>query len=165
MSVDEYVLLIDADMRRAAVHRMFGLANARGLHEYLVGEKNFDELVVKTSIAKLSIFPAGRTPRNPTELLSSNMMAKFLEEVRQRYSDRFIIIDSPPTNVTAEAKFLSNYVDAIIFVVMANKTPKKEAQKAIENLGRDKLLGVVFNGYNQARKSYHQYYEKYYQRE
>jgi protein-tyrosine kinase len=164
MSVDEYVLLIDADMRRAKIHRMFGFRNVRGLHDYLIGEKKFDELIVKTAINKLSILPAGKTPRNPAELLSSNMMAKFLVDAKQRYKDRFIIIDSPPTHITAEAKFLAQFVDAIIFVIMANKTPRKEAQKAIEGLGRDKVLGVVFNGYNQARKSYHKYYEKYYNR-
>jgi protein-tyrosine kinase len=165
MSVDEYVLLIDADMRRAKIHRMFGFKNVRGLHDYLIGEKKFDELIVKTAINKLSILPAGKTPRNPAELLSSNMMAKFLVDAKQRYKDRFIIIDSPPTHITAEAKFLAQFVDAIIFVIMANKTPRKDAQKAIEGLGRDKVLGVVFNGYNQARKSYHKYYEKYYKRE
>ena len=164
MSVDEYVLLIDADMRRARIHRMFGFSNAGGLHDYLIGEKRFEELVVKTSINKLSIMPAGKTPRNPSELLSSNMMANFLEEAGQRYKDRFIIIDSPPTHIAAEAKFLAQFVDAIIFVVMANKTPRKDAQKAIEGLGRDKVLGVVFNGYDQARRSYHKYYEQYYHR-
>ena len=165
MSVDEYVLLIDADMRRARIHRMFGFRNVRGLHDYLIGEKKFDELIVRTGIDKLSILPAGRSPRNPSELLSSNMMATFLEDAKQRYKDRFIIIDSPPTHITAEAKFLAQYVDAVIFVVMANKTPRKDALKAIEALGRDKVLGIVFNGYNQARKSYHKYYEKYYKRE
>jgi protein-tyrosine kinase len=165
MSVDEYVLLIDADMRRARIHRMFGFKNVCGLHEYLIGEKEFDEIIVKSAINKLSLLPAGRAPRNPSELLSSNMMAKFLDEAKERYKDRFIIIDSPPTHITAEAKFLVQYADAVLFVVMANKTPRKDAQKAIETIGRDKVLGIVFNGFNQARKSYHKYYEKYYKSE
>jgi protein-tyrosine kinase len=165
LSVDEYVLLIDTDMRRAKIHRMFGFSNARGLHDYLIGEKELDELVVKTGIEKLAILPAGRTPRNPSELLSSNMMAQFLEEAREKHKDRFIIIDAPPSHITAEAKFLSKYVDGIIFVVMANKTPKKDVAKAIENLGREKILGIVFNGYDQARKGYYKYYEKYYHKQ
>jgi exopolysaccharide/PEP-CTERM locus tyrosine autokinase len=165
MSVDEYVLLIDADMRRARIHRMFGIRNERGLHDYLVGEHRFEDLIVKTAINKLSVLPAGRAPRNPAELLSSNLMAGFLEEAKHRYKDRFLIIDSPPTHITAEAKFLSQFVEGVVFVIMANKTPRKDAQKAVEDLGRDKVLGVVFNGYNQARKSYHKYYEKYYKRE
>jgi exopolysaccharide/PEP-CTERM locus tyrosine autokinase len=164
LSVDEYVLLIDADLRRARIHRMFGFSNVWGLHDLLIGDKRFEELVVKTDIKKLSILPAGKTPQNPTELLSSSMMARFLEEARTRYKDRFIIIDSPPSLVTAEAEFLSGFVDGIIFVVLAQKTPREDIKKAIENLGREKMLGVVFNGYDQARKSYYKYYEKYYKK-
>ena len=93
------------------------------------------------------------------------MMAKLLEETKDRYKDRFVIIDSPPAHITSEAKFLAQFADAVVFVLMANKTPRKEAQKAIESVGRDKILGIVFNGYNQVRKSYHKYYEKYYKRE
>lgn len=162
LSVDEHVLLIDADMRRASVHRLFGFNNVRGLHDYLIGEKALDELEVKTGIEKLSVLPAGRTPRNPSELLSSNMMARFLQEVREQQKDRFIIIDAPPSGITAEAKFLSKYVDGIIFVVMAQKTPRKDIAKAIEDLGRDKVLGIVFNGYDEIRRGHYKYYEKYY---
>jgi protein-tyrosine kinase len=164
MSVDEYVLLIDADIRRAMIHRVFGLRNVRGLHDCLIGEKEFDELAVKTGVQKLSILPAGTVPRNPAELLSSNMMARFLVEGKERHKDRFIIIDSPPTRITAEVKFLAQFVDAVIFVVMANKTPKRDVQKAIEALGRDKILGIVFNGYDQSLKHYYKYYDKYYKK-
>ena len=87
LSVDEYVLLIDADLRRPRIHSMFGCPNAPGLHDLLIGRKKFDELVVQSKIRKLSIIPAGRSPRNPTELLSSNMMLNFLDEVTKRYKD------------------------------------------------------------------------------
>jgi exopolysaccharide/PEP-CTERM locus tyrosine autokinase len=162
LSIDEYVLVIDADLRRPKVHRMFGYSKVQGLHEYLVGGRKVEELVLKTGIDKLSILPAGKPPRNPTELLSSNMMLKFLEEVKERYHDRFLIIDSPPSGVTAESKFLAQHVDGIIYVVMANKTPRKDIEKAIDNIGREKILGVVFNGYEQVRKSYYRYYDRYY---
>ena len=162
MSIDEYVLAIDADLRRPRLHRMFGYSKVRGLHDYLVGSARLEELIIKSSIDKLSVLPAGKPPRNPTELLSSNMMVQFLEEVKERYQDRFIIIDSPPSSVTAESKFLAQHVDGIIYVVMANKTPRKDIEKAIDNLGRDKILGIVFNGYEKVRKSYHSYYNRYY---
>jgi protein-tyrosine kinase len=162
MSIDEYVLAIDADLRRPRLHRMFGYSKVKGLHEYLVGNARLDELIIKSSINKLSILPAGKPPRNPTELLSSNMMVTFIEEMKERYKDRFIIIDSPPSSVTAESKFLAQHVDGIIYVVMANKTPRKDIEKAIDNLGRDKILGIVFNGYEQVRKSYYRYYDRYY---
>ena len=162
LSIDEYVLLIDTDLRRPRLHRMFGYSKVQGLHEYLVGGRKLEELVLKSGIDKLSILPAGKPPRNPTELLSSSMMVKFLDEVKERYQDRFLIIDSPPSSVTAESKFLAQHVDGIIYVVMANKTPRKDIEKAIDNLGRDKVLGIVFNGYEQVRKSYNRYYDRYY---
>lgn len=162
LSIDDYVLVIDADLRRPRLHRMFGYSKVKGLHEYLVGNARLEELIIKSSINKLSILPTGKPPRNPTELLSSNMMVKFLDEIKKRYQDRFLIIDSPPSSVTAESKFLAQHVDGIIYVVMANKTPRKDIEKAIDNLGREKILGIVFNGYEQVRKSYYRYYDRYY---
>jgi protein-tyrosine kinase len=162
LSIDEYVLAIDADLRRPKLHRLFGYGKVKGLHEYLVGSSKIEELILKSGIEKLSLLPAGKPPRNPTELLSSNMMLKFLEEVKERYQDRFLIIDSPPSSVTAESKFLAQHVDGIIYVVMANKTPRKDIEKAIDNIGREKILGIVFNGYEQVRKSYYRYYDRYY---
>jgi exopolysaccharide/PEP-CTERM locus tyrosine autokinase len=161
LSIDEYVLAIDADLRRPRLHRMFGYAKVQGLHEYLVGSRKIDELILKSGIEKLSLLPAGKPPRNPTELLSSNMMIKFLDELKEQDHDRFILIDSPPSSVTAETKFLAQHVDGIIYVVMANKTPRKDIEKAIDNLGREKILGIVFNGYEQVRKSYYRYYDRY----
>jgi len=162
MSIDEYVLAVDADLRRPRLHRMFGYGQVKGLHDYLIGSASLEEILIKSRIDKLSILPAGKPPRNPTELLSSKMMLRFLEEVRSSYQDRFIIIDSPPSSVTAETKFLAQHVDGIVYVVMANKTPRKDIEKSIDNLGRDKVLGIVFNGYEQVRKSYHRYYDRYY---
>jgi exopolysaccharide/PEP-CTERM locus tyrosine autokinase len=162
LSIDEYVLAIDADLRRPKLHRMFGYSKVEGLHEHLVEGRKLEDLILKSGIDKLSILPAGKPPRNPTELLSSNMMRTFLDEVKGRYTDRFLIIDSPPSSVTAEGKFLAQHVDGVIFVVMANKTPRKDIQKTIDSIGREKIIGIVFNGYDQVRKSYYRYYDRYY---
>jgi len=164
LSIDEHVLLIDADLRRPGLPRVFRYSKVLGLHEHLVGGHKIDELILKSGIDKLSILPAGKLPRNPTEILSSNMMIRFLDEVKELNHNHFIIIDSPPSNVTAETRFLAQHVDGIVYVVKANKTPRKEIEKAIDNIGREKILGVVFNGYEQVRKSYDRYYDHYYKR-
>jgi exopolysaccharide/PEP-CTERM locus tyrosine autokinase len=164
LSIDEYVLLIDCDLRRPRQHEMFGYPGKYGLHEYLVGDKELKDLIVRSQIEKLSILPAGRVPLNPTELLSSAAMKAFSEVLKEHYQDRFIVIDSAPSHITAEAKVLAEYVDGIVLVVMAQKSPRRDVQRAIHNLGREKILGIVFNGYNQARLSYHKYYDKYYKR-
>jgi capsular exopolysaccharide synthesis family protein len=162
LSIDEYVVVIDTDLRRPRLHHLFGYRNARGLHDYLVGGVRLDDMILESGVKKLSLLPAGKIARNATELLSSNMMATFLGEVNEKFKDWFVVIDSPPCHVMAETKSLAQHVDGIIFVVMANKTPRKDIEIAIDNLGRDKVLGVVFNGYEAIRKSYYRYYDRYY---
>jgi exopolysaccharide/PEP-CTERM locus tyrosine autokinase len=162
LSMDESVLFIDCDLRRPRAHDMFGCPNTSGLHEYLMEDKQLDDLLIQTHIEKLSLLPAGNVPRNPTEILSSVAMRTFLAEIKQRYQEHFIVIDSAPTHITAEAKVLAEYLDGVILVIMAGKSPRKDIEKAIQNLGKDRILGVVFNGYGQDTKKYYKYYDKYY---
>ena len=164
LGIDEYVLLVDCDLRRPQLHEMLGYTNSEGLHEYLTRKKQLPDLIIRTKIDKLSMLTAGNVPQNPTELMSSAMMEEFLEEVKGRYQDRFIVIDSAPSQTTAESNVLAKYVDGIIFVVMAQKSPREIIQKSIEDLERKKILGIVFNGYSQSYKSYRKYYKKYYEK-
>jgi protein-tyrosine kinase len=160
--IDEHVLLVDCDLRRPDLHQMFGFSTSDGLHEHLAEKKPLNELLLRTKIDKLSLLPAGHPPDNPSELLASGAMKTFLEEIRDRYDDRIIILDTAPSQILAEANILSNFVDGIIFVVRAEKTPRELIRKAINALGRDKLLGIVFNGYSHEQKAYGRYYQKYY---
>jgi protein-tyrosine kinase len=160
--IDEHVLLVDCDLRRPDIHKMFGLSGAKGLHEHLANGTDLETLLIKTKINKLTLLPAGYPPDNPSELLASGAMKSFLEEIRDRYDDRIIVLDTAPSQVLAEANILSNFVDGVIFVVRAEKTPKELISKAISALGKDKILGIVFNGYSQEQKSYGKYYRKYY---
>ena len=162
LGIDEYVLTVDCDLRRPNLHHLFGLSNFKGLHEYLKAEKELPDLLIKTKIDKLSMLTAGSLPSNPTELLSSARMEAFLKEVKDRYQDRFILIDSTPAQITAEANVLAKYVDGIILVIMAQKSRKEAIQKTVQYLGSDKILGVVFNGYVQDHKRYKKYYHQYY---
>jgi exopolysaccharide/PEP-CTERM locus tyrosine autokinase len=162
LSIDESVLLIDCDLRRPSVHKMFDCRRRDGLHECLVHDKKVDDLLIQSQIDKLSILPAGNSPPNPSELLSSELMRNFMEELHETYSDRFIVLDSAPSHITAEAKVLSEYVDGIIFVIRAHRSPRKEIHRAIDNLEKEKIIGLVFNGYSRAHKKYAMYYEKYY---
>jgi protein-tyrosine kinase len=160
--IDEHVLLVDCDLRRPDIHKMFGISVSKGLHEHLEQGTNLEDLLIKTKINKLTLLPAGHPPHNPSELLASGAMISFLEEIRDRYDDRIIILDTAPSQVLAEANVLSNFVDGIVFVIRAEKTPKELISKAITALGKDKIFGIVFNGYSQEQKAYGKYYRKYY---
>jgi exopolysaccharide/PEP-CTERM locus tyrosine autokinase len=161
-SIDEYVLLMDCDLRRPKAHNMLGLSNTEGLHEYLTGKKDLSDLLIRTRFEKLSLLSAGSPSPNPSELLLSTRMKDLFKQVKGRNQDRFIIIDAPPTQITAEAAVLANYTEGIIFVVMAGKSPRATIQRNIEDLGKAKIMGIVFNGYSKSYKFYNKYYKKYY---
>jgi exopolysaccharide/PEP-CTERM locus tyrosine autokinase len=165
MGVNEHVLLVDCDFRKPRVHEVFGYSNHKGLHEVLAGEEDLRDLIIGTKIEKLSLLTAGKPTPRPSELLSSTEMKEFLEEVKGRYDDRYVIIDATPSQVTAEAAVLARYVDGVVFVVMAQKSPREAIQKSIELIGPEKVLGIVFNGYSESHKGYYKYYRKYYGKE
>lgn len=162
LGFNEHVLLLDCDFRRPSVHKMLGISLVAGLYDHLAHKVPLRDVIVKTGYGKLSVIPAGSPSPNPSELIASHMMRDFLEEVRNRYDDRYIVIDATPAQVTAEANVLSQYVDGILFVIMAERAPREAIHRSIENLGKEKILGVVFNGYNQSYRGYRRYYKKYY---
>jgi len=125
-SLDEYVLLMDCDLRKPTIHGMFDLPGDKGLSDYLSSNKPLSSLLYKTFIDKLTILPAGPIPSNPSELLSSGQMRKLIHEVTLRYSDRYIIVDTPPPYITSEASAIARQVDGIILVIKHGKTRKKD---------------------------------------
>ncbi len=162
LGFNEYVLLVDCDFRRPSVHKMLGISLVAGLYDHLIHKLPLRDVIVKTGYGKLSVIPAGSPSPNPSELIASQMMRDFLEDVRNRYDDRYIVIDATPAQVTAEANVLSQYVDGILFVIMAERAPREAIHRSIENIGKEKILGIVFNGYNQSYRGYTKYYKKYY---
>ena len=162
LGIDKHVLAVDCDLRRPVMHRMLGCPNASGLHELLMGKTPLHDLIIRSKIKNLSLLPAGSEASNPTKLFSSVRMQHFLEKVKGHYQDRFIIIDAPPVQLTTEPNILARHVDGIIFVIMAQRSDREAIQKSIEDLGRKKILGIFFNGYNRSHRSYHKYCKKYY---
>jgi protein-tyrosine kinase len=155
--IEEHVLLIDSDIRSPMIHTYFGMNTVGGLSEYLAREEDIAKLMYKTAIPKLSIIPGGKPPLNPAELVTSKKMKALLTEVKERYEDRYTIIDSPPMSIAAETSAIAKYVDGIIMVVRAGKTPRKDVAEAIEQLGREKILGIVLNDSEQSLKKYYGY--------
>jgi protein-tyrosine kinase len=160
--VEEHVLLVDADVRRASIHEFFGLGQTGGLSDYLQKGTNVSKHFVKTPVDKLTILPAGSPPDNPVELLTTQKMKALLQEVSRRYEDRFIIIDSAPSSLASETAAIAKYVDGFIIVVRAGKTPRKAVTEVIEQLGKEKVLGIILNRSDQSAKKYYGYGKSYY---
>jgi non-specific protein-tyrosine kinase len=139
------VLLVDADLRRQSVQALLGYENHKGLVDHLLDGCPIKDIIVWPGVEKLTIISGGRTIHESAELLGSSQMAAFMQEIRQRYRDRFIILDTPPLLDSADTLALAPLVDGIVVVVDAGKTPMPDIQKALALLPQEKILGLVMN--------------------
>ncbi len=142
---DRYVMLMDCDLRSPSIHKIFGFPESSGLSEYLSDDTSLSSLLIKTEIRGLSILPGGKPPFNPSELLSSEKMSGLLKEIKARYSDRYIIIDSPPPLLMAGTAVIARQVDGVIIVVKYGKTRQDMISELIDAVEKEKVLGIVLN--------------------
>ena len=161
-SFDPYALIIDADLRRSGCSKILGLSQKDGLSNYLEDPKDLHKYLIKAPVTKLTILPAGPRPLNPAELLTSSKMAELLQEVKTRYPDRYVIVDSPPINFASETMSLVQESDAVILVVRYGYSNKSLVKDAVKKIGEDKVLGIVFNAVERVSKSYSLYMKQYY---
>jgi exopolysaccharide/PEP-CTERM locus tyrosine autokinase len=162
--INQYVLLVDCDLRRPSLHKSLGSQVKHGLREYLEGGSSIAPYLIKTPVKKLTLLPAGQPLASPSELLGSEKMQLLIQELKDRYSDRFVILDTPPAHFTAETSSLFSMMDGVLLVVRSGKTSREAVADVINNIGRDKIIGVVFNASQEVQKDY-RYYYRYYQRE
>lgn len=146
LGLDEHVLLVDADLRSPTMHTLFGLdLPQKGLANHLEHNEPLENLLLNTSINKLTLLPAGPETENPAELLSSKRMHALISQVRDRYPDRFVIFDSPPVNLAPETMAIANEVDAVFLLLLRGKTPRQVARATMERFKKEKLFGLIFN--------------------
>jgi capsular exopolysaccharide synthesis family protein len=155
------VLLIDADMRRPSLHKAMRLPNDRGLAELLTGKSRMREVVQRCGDPNLLVIPAGHTPSNPSELLASDRMRAFLHQLTTGPFD-WVIIDTPPVLAVTDAVILAPLVHAVSFVVGAEMTRWRLAERAIETLqaGHPRAITAILNRVDFDRNRY--YYSRYY---
>ncbi len=155
------VLLIDADMRRPSVHKALRMANDRGLSQLLAGQARMREVVQRTHDPNLLTITAGRTPANPSELLASDRMRALLAGLETGPFD-WIIIDTPPVLAVTDAVILAPLVGAVTFVIGAEMTRWRLAERAVETLlsSNPRNVLAVLNKVNFGRNKY--YYSRYY---
>jgi len=157
------VLLIDADMRKPRVHEVFSQPLAPGLSNLLVGDKQVSEAIKESPQQGLWMMPAGTFPPNPAELLGSKKF-RDLTLFLQQYFD-WVIIDTPPVMAVTDASIAANLAHGVLFVVGAEMTSKRVAQRAVEQLemSQARFLGAVLNRVDLEHNAY--YYSRYYRPE
>lgn len=160
------VLLIDADLRRPNLHRLFSLPNNEGLTTALVQGRPFSELAQATRVPHLSVLPSGPLPANPAELVGSRRMRAFLEAATEKFE--IVVLDTPPVLAASDAVALSAQCDGVIMVIKAGSVPHEVVRHAVEQVHavKGRVLGVLLNRLD-ARKNgqyqdYYRYYHAYY---
>jgi capsular exopolysaccharide synthesis family protein len=155
------VLLVDADMRRPQLHKVFELPNDAGLSSLIMGEGTLEQLVRPSQIPNLSVLTCGPIPPNPTELLHTENFRRLLQAMAQRY-DR-IIIDSPPAGVVADSVVISTQVDGTLLVLKAGQTSRDAAVRAVRSIldVKGRIFGAVLNDLDLQDQRYGQYYQYY----
>jgi capsular exopolysaccharide synthesis family protein len=155
------VLLIDADMRRPGLHKTLGMENGTGLSHLLTGQARVREAIQRTSEPNLVVITAGRTPPNPSELLASERMNTFLQNLQTGPFD-WVVIDTPPVLAVTDAVILAPRVSGVVFVIGSEMTRRAHAERAIETLrgSRPRSLTAVLNRVDFNRNKY--YYSRYY---
>jgi capsular exopolysaccharide synthesis family protein len=156
-------LIVDLDLRRPRLHKIFDIGLEHGITSVMLGEETLDEAIQPTSVPNLSVLPAGRIPPNPAELLMSDRLMDLLGQLRDRF-DR-IVIDSPPTNPVTDAVILSTKVDGTIFVVRSYVTTIDHVRHSLRSFRsvQGKLLGVILNVVDLRRLEYkYSYNYRYY---
>jgi capsular exopolysaccharide synthesis family protein len=157
-------LLVDTDMRRPRVHKVFDMKNVVGLTSLLLGESTYQQAIKETQVPNLDVLVCGPIPPNPTELLHTKRFIEIVEDLDDLYD--VVIYDSPPVVAVADSMVLSNLVDGVIFVIRSGVTSIELAKRAKERLlaVNGTILGTVVNAIDlQDRRSgyYYSYYRRY----
>ena len=148
------VLLVDLDLRKPSLHRMFGIRPKAGIGDYLLKGTPLNEILVNPSIERLVLLPGREPVSNSSEMLSSPRMAQLVDELKNRYPSRIVLFDLPPLLATDDALAFSPYVDAALLVVEEGETLKEEIEQSIELLKQTRLLGTVLNKSDVQRVAY-----------
>jgi polysaccharide biosynthesis transport protein len=159
------VCIIDGDLRKPRLHRIFDRVGDQGVSNVIVGDATVDEVAKPTMIENLWSIPAGPAPPSPADLLHSAKFKKLLADLSDRF-DR-VVIDSPPIVPVTDAAIMSTQVDGTVFVVRAFQTSRQMIRQGLRSL-RDvdsPVVGVVLNAVNLNRGEYSYSYHYYYHRE
>jgi capsular exopolysaccharide synthesis family protein len=158
------VLVVEADLRRPAIHQQFGAEKSPGLSDLIVGKCTTAQVVQVTRVPRVWVVPCGYIPPNPAELLGSGNMREIVAGLRRRYD--WVLIDAPPILAMADTPVLCPHADGVVLVVWAEVCTRPAVQRAVDQVTRvgGKVVGVVLNKVDLGRNSYYysQHYGEYY---
>ena len=156
------VLIVDSDLRRPTLHKLFKVTNNLGLTNYLLKQNTIAEIVQTTQVPNLDFMASGKLPNSSMGILGSAQMKQMITELKQRYD--FIFFDSPPILGVSDASILASEVDLVMQVIQYRRYPQPmtiRAKQMIEKVGGN-LVGIVLNNINMSQDEGYYYYSGYY---
>ena len=165
---DARVCIVDSDMRRPSLHRLFGVPNTRGLTTALLEGGTFSSVAQPTHVKNLSVVTSGPLPPNPAELVGSHRMQECLESGTKDFD--LLLFDSPPVISVSDPLALSALCVGVIVVVRAGKIPQAVVRRTVDHIEavKGRILGIVLNSVDMKRDGlyydYYRYYTSYYGR-
>ncbi len=140
-------LLVDCNITRPSLHRVLDVNYQFGLTDYVESPEDIsiEQLICPTGIPRLRLVPAGRRQESASDYFTSVHMELFLEEVRSRYPERFVLIDAPSVTESPDAKVLAGMSDTVILCVGYAKSTRRQVAEGVVEIGTEKLAGVVFS--------------------
>lgn len=159
------VVIVDGDMRKPRLHKVFGVDGTLGLSSVLMGTASLDEVIQATRVPGLSVIPCGKVPENPAELLQSDRFRELVAELAERFG--MVVFDSPPVVPVTDAAIIGAAVDGVVLVARSGATRREMIARAVDLLRgvNANLLGVVLNAIDvqgRRRGGYYYYYYRHY---
>ncbi len=155
------VILVDGDLHRPRLHRLFGLQNNTGITTALITDdpQGLDDLLQEGGLPGLRLLTTGPLPPNPAELLGSTRMRRLLADLQARAD--VVVLDSPPITALSDAAILATQSDGVLLVLEAGRTRRELARRAVEALGRvqARVIGALLNRMPTGGAGYYYYYQ------
>ena len=152
------VLLVDCDLKRQGVHKCLGIDSRVDIQDYLVDDTPLEKIIVWPEVEKLSLISGGKATANSAEVLGSPQMKTLVGELKERYEDRIVFIDTPPLLAGADALAIAPLVDGIVMVVAEGKTSMSDLHQALEMIPKEKMMGYVMNRQAKGQRNGYYYY-------
>lgn len=147
-------LIMECDLRKPRLHKTFGLDPNKGITSYYIGKTTLDDLVQHTEFDNFDVVCVGQVPPNPSEIIDSDKMKELIEELKKRYD--YIIMDTPPVNLIADAQTLAKQVDVVLYVVRLGVTSASILTTALVEMEQRSNVKVHFilNGLDNVMQKY-----------
>lgn len=151
------VIVVDLDLRKPKIHRVFQRPNEKGLNDYLLNEVSLEDAIKKSNCKTIDFINSGRTADVITNALTSTKLKELINNLKEKYD--YVLVDSPPTLLVSDALYIAKVVDGIVYVVGYDKARKRDVKSSLREIqkGSTKIIGAVISQVKMRKRDYYYY--------